>query len=232
VEEEEMDWARAIDRNSEALKAIVAALFAMLGLVGNAAVARIPRHLHSAVLRTLRPAESAVRRLIVIAARGLVVKLPPPRPMPKGLAVPRKGGGRISFQLFDTRQRFAAWRPKRIPDAKLPRIRFPSDTPSHVRVFRPEDFGRPVPEKDQGVDAKRLGRRLAAIKLALENLPREAKRLARWQARRKAMKSPKFTSPLRPGRPPGYRKKPKDEIDWVLKECHALARDVEREDTS
>ena len=70
-----MDWDLAIKRNSEALKGIVAALFAMLGLAGEATVARIPQSLHSAVLRVLRPAESAVRRLIVIAARGLVVKL-------------------------------------------------------------------------------------------------------------------------------------------------------------
>ena len=39
---------------------------------------------HRAVLRVLRPAESAMRRLIVIAARGLVVKVVPSRPMPKG----------------------------------------------------------------------------------------------------------------------------------------------------
>ena len=70
-----MDWARAIERNSEALKGIVEALFAMLGLAGDATVARIPRSVHSAVLRVLRPAESAMRRLIVIAARGLVVKI-------------------------------------------------------------------------------------------------------------------------------------------------------------
>ena len=72
-----MDWARAIERNSEALKGIVAALFAMLGISGTATVARIPQPLHSAVLRVLRPAESAVRRLVVIAARGLVVKPAP-----------------------------------------------------------------------------------------------------------------------------------------------------------
>jgi hypothetical protein len=46
------------------------------------------------------------------------------------------------------------------------------------------------------------------------------------------MPSPKFTSPLRPGPPPGHRRKPKDEIDFVLKECHALARDVLGEDSS
>ena len=46
-----MDWARAIERNSEALKGIVAELFAMLGLMGEAAVSRIPQPLHRAVLR-------------------------------------------------------------------------------------------------------------------------------------------------------------------------------------
>ena len=76
-----MDWDLAIKRNSEALKGIVADLFAMLELAGLATVARLPRSLHSAVLRVLRPAESAVRRLIVIAARGLVVKLAPSRPI-------------------------------------------------------------------------------------------------------------------------------------------------------
>ena len=65
-----MDWARAIERNSEALVGIVEALFTMLGLVGSATVSRIPQPLHNAVLRVLRPAESAMRRLIVIAARG------------------------------------------------------------------------------------------------------------------------------------------------------------------
>ena len=68
-----MDWDLAIKRNSEALKGIVAALFAMLGLDGSETVSRIPHPLHRAVLRVLRPAESAVRRLVVIAARGLVV---------------------------------------------------------------------------------------------------------------------------------------------------------------
>ena len=63
-----MDWAKAITRNSEALKGIIEALFAMLGLAGDVTVGRIPRPLHTAALRILRPAESAVRRLIIIAA--------------------------------------------------------------------------------------------------------------------------------------------------------------------
>ncbi len=72
-----MDWDLAIKRNSEALREIIAGLFAMLELAGGITVSRIPQSLHSAVRRVLWPAESAVRRLIVIAARGLVVKLPP-----------------------------------------------------------------------------------------------------------------------------------------------------------
>jgi len=102
-----MDWARAIERNSEALKGIVEALFTMLGLAGDVAVMRIPQPLHRAVLRVLRPAESAVRRLIVIAARGLVVKLKAAawRPMPKPAGPNGKRGGPSppSFQLFDPR---------------------------------------------------------------------------------------------------------------------------------
>ena len=90
-----MDWDLAIKRNSEALKAIIAGLFAMLELAGGITVSRIPQSLHSAVRRVLCPAESAVRRLIVIAARGLVVKLASPRPVsrPKPVGAIRKGGG-------------------------------------------------------------------------------------------------------------------------------------------
>ena len=86
-----MDWDLAIKRNSEALKGIIETLFALLGLDGTDAALRIPRSLHSAVLAVLRPAESAVRRLIVIAARNVVVKLAPSRPMPKGHKI-GKGG--------------------------------------------------------------------------------------------------------------------------------------------
>ena len=113
-----MDWNLAIERNTEALKRILAALVAMAGLgaaltsplrggrpspdgrVGVICGTEPPpdasrrpprkgevkpgptlsRHLHTAVLRLLRPAESAVRRLVIVAARGLVVTLPPPRP--------------------------------------------------------------------------------------------------------------------------------------------------------
>jgi hypothetical protein len=231
-----MDWDRAIERNSEALKAIVAALFAMLGFTGEATVARIPQPLHRAVLQVLRPAESAVRRLIVIAARGLVVKFIPSRshPMPAGLI--GKGGGesRPSFQLFDPRKNFAALRQHRRTVTKNPpRIHFFGSDPRVAALWpaRPS-AADPAPPPDGLVNANRLTRRLHALKLALEDLPRQARRLARWRAKRETAQSPKFKSPLRPGHPPGYRRKATHEVDEVLIECHGLACDALMPDTS
>ena len=68
---EAFDWDRAIIRNREALQRIVAALAAMTGLTDG--VETLPRHLRNAACRILRPAESAVRRLVLIAARNIEV---------------------------------------------------------------------------------------------------------------------------------------------------------------
>ncbi len=226
-----MDWARAIERNSEALNGIVAALFAMLGLAGNATLARIPQPLHRAVLRVLRPAESAVRRLVVIAARGLVVKLVPPRPKPAG-PIGKGAGLRSSFRLFDPRKSFAF-----LHDATaarmLPRIHVFAGDPRVAALWpaRPP-AADPAPPPDGLVNAQRLSRRLQALKSALGDLPRQARRLARWRLKRETAPSLKFRSPLRPGPPPGHRRKAVHEVDEVLAECHGLAWDALRLDTS
>jgi hypothetical protein len=221
-----MDWARAIEINQSALTRIVATLFAMVGLAMQGALPRLPRPLYRAALRVLRPAESAVRRLIVIAARGIVVKPYAPRPMPAGLALAGKGGARASFQLFDARKRFGARRAGRVFAKVAPSI-FVFGASPLVPLFQPRLTRVAEPERDDGeVGAESLSRRLRAIKMALENLPRQAQRLARWQARRDRMADPKFRSPLRPGWPPGHRKEPEREVDRVLKECHALAREA------
>ena len=190
-----MDWDLAIKRNSEALKGIIAALFAMLGLEGEAVVGRIPQPLHRAVLRILRPAESAMRRLIIIAARGLVVKLAAPRPisrpMPAG-AIGKRGPSRPSFQLFDPRKNFAARRRK--GRRLVPRIHiFGSEDiwgndPTVASLWaarRPMAIAAPPPPPDGLVGAARLSRRLQALKLALEDLPGQTRRLARWRVRRR-----------------------------------------------
>ncbi len=226
-----MDWAKAVKRNSEALKGIIAALFAMLGLMGETTVSRIPPVLHRAVLRILRPAESAVRRLIVIAARGLVVKPVASRPMAKGQIVGKGGGRRLpSFQIYDPRKYFPELSQHQVKYAKHPpRIHvFPYDS---LRPL-PRPAVVPAPPPDGLVNAERISRRLQALKLALEDLPRQAKRLVRWRLRRETAKAPKFKSPLRPGRPPGYRRKPTHEVDDVLTECHGLACWAMEPDTS
>jgi hypothetical protein len=222
------DWPRAIARNSEALKGIVAALFAMLGLGREVTVARLPHAVHRAVLRVLRPAESAVRRLVVIAARGLVVKPVASRPM---AARPVRGGGggtsRPVFRLFDPRKRLllsSELAPQRI----LPRIHVFGADPRVIALWAayPKTTTN-TPHADGLINGQRIVRRLHALKSALENLPRQARRMARWRLRQK-----KYKSPLRPGPPPGHRKKRTHEIDEILAECHALARDALREDTS
>jgi hypothetical protein len=227
-----MDWELAIKRNSEALIGIVVELFALLGLAGTETVARIPQDLHRAVLRVLRPAESAVRRLIVIAARGVVVKLAPSRPMPAGKVIGRGGGNSLpSFQLFDPRKNFN--RSRRPTFARIgPRIHVFGYDPRVVALFpAPQPVVEPPPP-DGLVNSTRLSRRLQALKSALDDLPRQAKRLARWRLRREKAKNPKFRSPLRPGRPPGHRRKPTHEVDEILIECHGLAWDALKPDTS
>ena len=236
TKEGNLDWALAIERNTEALKGIVASLFAMLGLENDAPGLRLPRSVHSAVLRVLRPAEYAMRRLIVIAARGLVVKLaasrPISRPLPAG-PIGKGGQGspsRPSFQLFDPRKNFARRRRRR-PARNPPRIHFFGSHGMVTWEARPPVVG-PIPPADGLVGAERLSRRLQALKLALDDLPRQARRLARWRVRRENMPSPKFKSPIRPGAPPGTRRKPVHPIDKVLTECHWLAWEAERPDTS
>jgi hypothetical protein len=227
-----MDWDLAIKRNSKALKSIIEVLFALLGLDGTDAASRIPRSLHSAVLAVLRPAESAVRRLIVIATRGLVVKLAPSRSKPVGPITGKGGNSRPSFQLFDRRKNFNP--PRRRAYARVgPRIHVFGYDPRVVALWpAPQPVVEPPPPPDGLVNAARLSRRLQALKSALDDLPRQAKRLARWRLRREKAPNPKFRSPLRPGRPPGHRRKPVHEVDEVLIECHGLAWDVLKPDTS
>ena len=228
-----MDWDLAIKRNRKALKAIIEVLFALLGLDGTDAASRIPRSLHSAVLGVLRPAESAVRRLIVIAARGVVVKLAPSRPMAEGHKIGKSSGSRPpSFQLFDPRKRLKPVRAMKVRRLE-PRIHFFDYDPRVVALFpAPRPVVEPPPPPDGLASATRLHRRLNAVKLALDDLPRQAKRLMRLQQRRQASPWPKSTLPLRSGHPPGYRRKPIHEVDEVLVECDHLAWEAMKPNTS
>ncbi len=121
-----------------------------------------------------------------------------------------------AFALFDARKSFkprSTWRgPKPVP-----RIRYFDE----VQVFEP----RIVVTPDDLVDARNLTRRLYALQRALGDLPGQAKRLARWEAKRRAVRAVtgKYIAPMRPGKPPGHRDRGKHPADYVLKDCHALA---------
>ena len=100
----------------------------MLGLEGEAVVGRIPHPVHRAVLRVLRPAESAMRRLIVIAARGLVVKLAAPsRPMPRG-GQSARAGAPVPPSSSSIRG-YTSQRQRRRKARQYPRASFSSGTP-------------------------------------------------------------------------------------------------------
>ncbi|MFO0994903.1 MAG: hypothetical protein U1E67_23570, partial [Hyphomicrobiales bacterium] len=93
-----------------------------------------------------------------------------------------------------------------------------------------------VEEKvDDGmVSARHLVRRLLAVLDAVQDIPRHAMRLARWDAKPFDERRPERSGPLRSGRPPGYRQRNIHEVDQILKDCDWLARlgNPPRDDTS
>lgn len=225
-----MDWKRTIEINREALVGIVAGLVAWLAAFEG--VLRLPRPVYQRVGLSLHKAESALRRLIVIAARGLVVSLPPKRPMPEGLFIAcnnPNGPSRRAFPLFDSRINYS-----------FEELEVPPNTTSHIHYFNdaslyakfPNLLGRAPEILSSEAETKSLRLRLAAAHRALQNLTSEAKRMARWQARRKTLENPKFTSPIRPGPPPGDNRNSKSEIDLVLRECQGLAFEALKFDSS
>lgn len=280
-----MDGRTAISDNVEALKRILAGIFVMAGLArlssplaGEDGSARrgkaeppaepgegggrrftLPRHLRLAILRLLRPAESAARRLIIAAARGLVVAPSParqtapksvdpspflrrfgiavvlsqedialmrtnaPHPDVRAKGVPK----RITLPLFDPPRRLRRQSSRTVPPHAAPRILSPGLAEPHVLPS--------PPAPDDAVDATRIGLRIAALAAALDSLPAQARRFARWKARssRIAPGRSRRVSPLRPGRPPGGRLSRFDpgaprrsnirDVDEVLAHAHALA---------
>ena len=223
-----MDLTREIDTSKIAAARIVAGLFALLGLTGGMVIGRIPRALHRAVLRILRPAESAVRRLIVVLARGVAVKAREPRPAPTGLGHASAGQQRLSFRLFDARPPLRlATRPAKTGPRPQPRITFFGDGEVRRISLTPEPAS-----KDEHVEAASLVRRLAAVQAALADLPRQAQRLARALARRQRLPRLRFKGPLRPGHAPGFRRRPLREVDHLLYRCDWLAREAVGPDTS
>ena len=229
-----MPLPESIAENRTAIARIVAGLFALLGLTRGPAAARIPRELHRAILRVLRPAESAVRRLILIVSKSIKPQaLAASVLMPQGVIV-RTGQSEPAvpcFQLFDPRQRWL--RPHRAPNIARPQPRISFFGDGEVRTI---SWGRPPPAKKDEADNLRpsahLARRLQALKAALDDLPRQARRLARALARRQKLPRLMAKGVLRPGRAPGLPRRPVADIHHLLDNCDWLARQTLAPDTS
>ncbi len=213
-------------RNVQALASIAAQLLALVAVYGGADVASLPRAVHSRIIRVLRPAELALRRLIVIAARDVNVEPTPPRvTQVRDRNSHRKPASRMSFKLFDPRKRFTTHRV--IYATQTPRAFFIApDAPFSPLSPQPPDRPLIQATSDRGISARRLALRIKALKSALENIPRQAMRLARLRLRRERQQPPRFFSPLRPGNPPGHRITHHHEIDDILAECHKYALGV------
>ncbi|MFO0993300.1 MAG: hypothetical protein U1E67_15355 [Hyphomicrobiales bacterium] len=238
-----MDWELAIESKRVPLLAVVLALFAKIGLSEGVSIERISKPLHRSVLLILRSAESAVRRLIVAAARDIVLgpseprlykprQKPSTKPKADGEAKPRRKR-RPLFNLFDALRRVGRrFRKKRRgPEPHIHSIEsFFEQKQAEIAAAQAK---RQVVD-DGMVSARNLVRRLVAVLDAVQDIPRHAMRLARWEARPFDERRPERSGPLRSGRPPGYRQRNIHEVDQILKDCDWLARlgNPPRDDTS
>ena len=250
-----MDWDFAIERHRGLLVAVVVGLFAEIGLTGDGMVERLSRPVYRRVQRVLRSAESAVRRLIIAAARDIVVEPSPKRPAP----VARKSSGQFKskaegeshakrkrkrgllFKLFDTARRkdwgIGRRRKSRKVEPRVHILDFDPRIPWFLRAQAPASAPASIPEKAHAIDdgtvsAIRVCRRLHAIMAALEDISRQARRYARWRGKPIEERRPQRESPLRVGWPPGWRIRATHEVDDILKDCHWLVRNIPQLDTS
>jgi hypothetical protein len=224
-------WAAAVARNTQVLKAVVAQLLGMLAAYGGMEARKLPRFLRTTILQVLRPAESALRRVIVVAARDVQLEVSASKArstqqIPKTRSVKTRASRptHMSFQLFDPRKRFG--QPRVTYVSVAPRVSFIAPDAPFAPPFATASETQPLrnAEPVREISARHLCQRLKAIAAALEDVPHQAKRLVRLQARRENRKS--LMAPLRPGKPPGHRSTPCHGVDHILAECHKFALGV------
>lgn len=217
-----MNWTLAIEHNRAALLGLLAKLFALVDASNDESPNTLPRHVRATILHFLRPAESAVLRLIIVTAYVLGIKAKPCENAAKRRTSDqrtRRGDGKRvpAFPLFDKRRR-------RNKNTNR-RSKKPSTEPT-IHSFDEPFVPASVTQQnevspDDPVNAESLRARLQSLKNALEDLPKQARRLVQARARREAQGNRK--SPMRGGRPPGHRENGKHEIDEILRDCQTLA---------
>jgi hypothetical protein len=194
---------RAIDRETQALFKVMASLSAMAGFgVERRCLAPLTRAARNAILRLLRPAEAALCRLIVMVMHDMFARM--------GREAPSFPNVRFAHGAFDAlaslfpslpavRSLLGAQFPKPSPQSSLtgPNTLQPFDSASAPFLMRRlRDTAKPVSRfpappapsapvrrsPDEAVSDRALCRRIWALRRALQTLPNQARRLARWQA--------------------------------------------------
>ena len=237
-----MDWTLALKLNQEVLLRNVAWLFTWLKLEVGGAVESLPRHKWLMVLFVLRPAESAFRRLVLVAVLVHGVSAPlaleraaqSQRSQRKSGAAKRQRNAALPFKLTDQRKPFDLFPDKpKFVQGPGPRV---TDMWSDDPVFDRSDLyawqERQNREPEEDISATSLCNRMNALMAGLQDLDAQAVRMAKLLARIKQQKPKVGKFPLRvmrPGLPPGYRQRQKHEVDEVLAECHRLALSAQRD---
>ncbi len=256
--------ARETERHRTTLLGLLALIFVYAGLaddIGSAAADTgrvrhaleasreawtLPRRICRRLLSLLRPVEAATRRLIVVLASGLPI--PKPRAAGHPATQPAQGAGDASIQVRGGGSAGAPGDGEAHPtQAPLPLFALADREKRYEWFFSGKPHGAgwqgpsPALPGDDELDVTGILRRIAALARALDDLPGEAQRLARWRSRRlhaRAAGRRVCLSPLRIGRPPGSLPlgapgRARREEHHLLSETHALARDaLARLDTS
>jgi len=233
-----MDWNLALQHNHTLLLRHVAWLFTWLKLEVGESIETLPRLKRYTILFVLRPAESACRRLIVV--RMYLSGIVAPKLSARGKPSAKKSKTKTSdakqqvslaaFRLLDPRKKFDL-NPNAPKYAKGPGPRittFWSGT-DHDRsdIYAYQERLKRLRESTRGKEhsAKSVCRRMNALMAALQDLDKQAARMARLLARneRRHAEGKPAHAPIRPGPPPGRRQRRKHEIDEILRETHHLA---------
>jgi hypothetical protein len=244
-------WERSTAHYKAALIRIIAELFALARIVPGEVPdtasqdiwnISLPRYAYRLALELLKPAESALRRLIIMGAHG---KSFVPgnvgdgnfgdtalNSLSESPSLPGSAGHELSavspklpaFNIFDP----------------LPQFTFRSfDSFEDYALWKAERDANPLIIPPAGlrmapVNALSLWRRIQAMHHAVENFDQYVTRYVRWRGRRKfeiasqrPLKDRRPATLMCPGRAPGYIRKGKHEIHQLLRDVDNLAGDSE-----
>ncbi len=189
----------------------VAALAARITVLLGAG-AMLPRSLRNQALRLLRPAESMLRRLLVLMAIKQSAIWNRNSPHPKLSQGRRRTAKDQAARGRAPAQNFPLLDPLHLPSMVQPPPPYATFGP---RIWSLGSDWTCLPaetELPELLPIARLQDRLARLQAALDTPGKHVARMARWLARRGNGGRPRRLFPMRPGRPPGYARRGNDQL--------------------